>query len=160
MGNDPILGVLGLSLRAGKLACGDEQVRALCEDKKARCVFVAGDAGSSTSKKAAQYAGRADIPCVTLPQNKESLGAALGKAGCAVCALSDIGLAASVAQKLALEDEAYAADAERLAVKNMRIQSRRGKKKKNVDAAEHNGEPRRGSRKPSSRTGQGWHKGR
>ncbi len=158
MGNDPILGVLGLSLCAGKLACGDEQVRLLCEDKKARCVFVAGDAGSSTSKKAAQYAGRADIPCVTLPHNKESLGAALGKAGCAVCAVSDIGLAASAVQKLALKDNAYVVDAERLAAKNTRIQSRKGRKKQNVTVAARNGEPRPDSRKPFSRTGQGWHK--
>ena len=56
MANDPCLGMLGLARRAGKLAFGDELVREMCADKKARAVFVAADAGASTAKKAAFYA--------------------------------------------------------------------------------------------------------
>ena len=92
MANDPFLGMLGLARRAGKLAFGDELVREACTDKKTRCVFVAADAGMSTAKKAAFYAESANVPLVTLPHSKDALGAAIGKNGCAVCAVTDIGL--------------------------------------------------------------------
>src|SRR5699024_2976199 len=104
-------------------------VRQLCADHKARCVLVAADAGESTAKKAAVYAARANVPCITLPHGKDELGAAIGKNGCAVCALSDIGMAAAAIGKLAAQHPQYEAVAAQLGEKNVRIQSRRGKKK-------------------------------
>ncbi len=129
MANDPCLGMLGLARRAGKLAYGDELVRQLCADHKARCVLVAADAGESTAKKAALYAARVNVPCITLPHGKDELGMAIGKNGCAVCAVSDIGLAAAAIGKLAAQHPEYAEVAAQLTEKNERIQSRRGKKK-------------------------------
>ena len=67
MANDPVLRMLGLARRAGKLAYGDELVREVCFAHKARCVFLAGDAGASTAKKGAFYAEKANVPCVQLP---------------------------------------------------------------------------------------------
>lgn len=135
MANDPCLGMLGLARRAGKLAFGDELVRQLCAEHKARCVLIAADAGESTAKKAALYAARVSIPCITLPHDKETLGAAIGKNGCAVCALSDIGMAAAAIGKLAMQHPEYAEVAAQLEEKNVRIQSRKGKKKpRNRDA--------------------------
>ncbi len=130
MANDPVLFMLSLARRAGKLAWGDEMTREACAAKSARCVFLAGDAGAATVKKARAYAERAGIPCVALPQEKAALGAAIGKAGCAVCAVTDIGMANAAVQKLAAADPAYAAQAAALGEKNARIQSRRGLKKK------------------------------
>ena len=45
MATDPVLRMLGLARRAGKLAYGDELVREACFDHKTRCVFIAGDEG-------------------------------------------------------------------------------------------------------------------
>lgn len=141
MANDPCLGMLGLARRAGKLAYGDELVRQLCADHKARCVLVASDAGESTAKKAALYAARANVPFVSLPHGKDELGAAIGKAGCAVCAVSDIGLAAAAIGKLAAQHPEYAEVAAQLGEKNARIQSRRGKKKSRDREAQPKAEP-------------------
>ena len=94
--------------RAGKLAYGDELVREACFDHKTRCVFIAGDAGANAAKKAAFYAYKANVPCVTLPHGKLELGSAIGKAGCAMCAVADIGMAAAAVNKLAEQDPAYA----------------------------------------------------
>lgn len=141
MANDPCLGMLGLARRAGKLAYGDELVRQLCADHKARCVLVASDAGESTAKKAALYAARANVPFVSLPHGKDELGAAIGKAGCAVCAVSDIGLAAAAIGKLAVQHPEYAEVAAQLGEKNARIQSRRGKKKSRDREAQPKAEP-------------------
>ena len=136
MANDPFLGMLGLARRAGKLAFGDELVREMCLDKKARAVFTAVDAGASTAKKAAFYAQSANAPLISLPYGKDELGMAIGKNGCAVCAVSDIGIAAAALQKLAVMRSEYADMAVQLAEKNTRIQSRKGKKKRRDKGAE------------------------
>ena len=129
MPTDPVLRMLGLARRAGKLAYGDELVREACFDHKTRCVFIAGDAGANAAKKAAFYADKANVPCVTLPHGKLELGSAIGKAGCAMCAVADIGMAAAAVNKLAEQDPAYAEVAQQLSEKNVKIQSRRGVKK-------------------------------
>ena len=129
MATDPVLRMLGLARRAGKLAYGDELVREACFDHKTRCVFIAGDAGANAAKKAAFYADKANVPCVTLPHGKLELGSAIGKAGCAMCAVADIGMAAAAVNKLAEQDPAYAEVAQQLSEKNVKIQSRRGNKK-------------------------------
>ena len=159
MATDPVLRRLGLARRAGKLAYGDELVREACFDHKTRCVFIAGDAGANAAKKAAFYADKANVPCVTLPHGKLELGSAIGKAGCAMCAVADIGMAAAV-NKLAEQDPAYAEVAQQLSEKNVKIQSRRGIKK-HKDKAEKTEEapvkteksaeekPKRTYRKPS-----------
>ena len=125
-----------------------------------RCVFIAGDAGANAAKKAAFYADKANVPCVTLPHGKLELGSAIGKAGCAMCAVADIGMAAAAVNKLAEQDPAYAEVAQQLSEKNAKIQSRRGVKK-HKDKAEKTEEapvkteksaeekPKRTYRKPS-----------
>lgn len=160
MATDPVLRMLGLARRAGKLAYGDELVREACYDHKTRCVFIAGDAGANAAKKAAFYADKANVPCVTLPHGKLELGSAIGKAGCAMCAVADIGMAAAAVNKLAEQDPAYAEVAQQLSEKNVKIQSRRGVKK-HKDKAEKTEEapvktekpaeekPKRTYRKPS-----------
>ena len=129
MANDPVLRMLGLARRAGKLAYGDELVREVCFGHKARCVFLAADAGASTAKKGAFYADKANVPCVQLPHGKTELGTSVGKSGCAIVAVTDIGLAASAVEKRASEHEEYAETAKLLSEKNARIQSRKGIKK-------------------------------
>ena len=160
MATDPVLRMLGLARRAGKLAYGDELVREACFDHKTRCVFIAGDAGANAAKKAAFYADKANVPCVTLPHGKLELGSAIGKAGCAMCAVADIGMAAAAVNKLVEQDPAYAEVAQQLSEKNVKIQSRRGVKK-HKDKAEKTEEapvkteksaeekPKRTYRKPS-----------
>ena len=165
MATDPVLRMLGLARRAGKLAYGDELVREACFDHKTRCVFIAGDAGANAAKKAAFYADKANVPCVTLPHGKLELGSAIGKAGCAMCAVVAIaegnsGRAAAAVNKLAEQDPAYAEVAQQLSEKNVKIQSRRGVKK-HKDKAEKTEEapvkteksaeekPKRTYRKPS-----------
>ena len=91
-----------------------------------------GNAGASTAKKGAFYAEKANVPCVQLPHGKIELGTSVGKSGCAIVAVTDIGLASSAVEKLASEHEEYAETAKLLSEKNTRIQSRKGiKKQKN-----------------------------
>lgn len=105
-------------------------MREACFDHKTRCVFIAGDAGANAAKKAAFYADKANVPCVTLPHGKLELGSAIGKAGCAMCAVADIGMAAAApSASWPSRTPPIRRSHQQLAEKNAKIQSRRGVKK-------------------------------
>jgi ribosomal protein L7Ae-like RNA K-turn-binding protein len=125
---DPILGLLGLSRKAGKLACGLDETEALIETGKARAILIANDLGSVTQRKIQRHEAR--VPILRLEADRETVGASVGVRGCGVCALSDIGFAAALAKKLAEQNEQNHAAAQRILEKQTRIAARKGIKKK------------------------------
>ena len=129
MAVDAILGLLGISRKAGKLAFGEEQVRDMVASGKCRVIFLASDAGDATRRKVERHDIR--VPILTLPWDKAALGDAIGaKRECTVCAVNDIGMANAIAGKLVYTGAANQRAAERVADKKARIDARKGKKKK------------------------------
>ena len=128
METEPVLGLLGLSRRAGKLACGEEAVREMAATGKCRAVFLAADAGDSTRRKVMRHDEK--IPVFVLSCGRETLGQAIGMPGCAVCAVNDIGIAGALAVRLADTSPVNQQAAERVSEKKERIDRRKGKKKK------------------------------
>ena len=98
---DSTLNTLGLALRARHLAVGEEPVAEVCRTHRARLVVLAGDGADNTARKARRLARESGAPAVTLPCTKAELGFALGRASCAVAAVTDAGFAASLLRKLA-----------------------------------------------------------
>ena len=127
MGTDRLLGLLGLARRAGKLEIGEALTAETGAAGRARAVFLAADAGEATRRKVMRHDAR--VPVFALPHGKEALGASLGFPGCAVCCLTDVGMARAAADQLAGLSEANRAAAARVAEKQARIASRKGKKK-------------------------------
>ena len=78
MAVDAILGLLGISRKAGKLAFGEEQVRDMVASGKCRVIFLASDAGDATRRKVERHDIR--VPILTLPWDKAALGDAIGVA--------------------------------------------------------------------------------
>lgn len=132
MANDhsDVRGLLGLALRAGKLVLGDDPVSDLIKTGHARALFLANDAGDAIRRKAGRLAAEREIPVLATGATKAELGAALGRASCALCAVSDMGFAASAAGKLAALSPENAAAAELLSKKNDRMQARKARPKK------------------------------
>ncbi len=94
---DSFLTHLGLCLRAGKLAVGEEPVREALASGRARVVFLAQDASEHTRRKLEPKLG--DVP-VHIAATKAALGSALGRESCALCAVTDKGFAQSLLQRL------------------------------------------------------------
>ncbi len=94
---DSFLTHLGLCLRAGKLAVGEEPVREALVSGRARVVFLAGDASDRTRRKLEPKLG--DVP-VHVAATKAALGSALGRESCALCAVTDKGFADGLAGRL------------------------------------------------------------
>lgn len=121
-----ILSTLGLALRAGCVAVGEEPVGSVARAKKARVIFTARDAAASSVRRANSFARAGSCLCLSVPADKDALGRALGRTSCAMCAVTDIGFAQSLVQKLAAGDpEHYAPAAEALAVKAKRARERK-----------------------------------
>lgn len=124
------LGLIGIAWKAKRLAVGEDPVGEACRDHSARLVLVASDAAENSVNRAEKFTGNGKIPCVTAPCTKEELGRALGRKSCAMAALTDRGLAATLMTKLAETDpEKYGAWAEELNAAANRELSRRKEEK-------------------------------
>lgn len=103
---DSALSLLGLALRGSNLAVGEEPVAEACKTGRAQLVLTAADAAPNSAERARRWAQAGAVPWIPAPWTKEELGGALGRSVCAMAALTDRGLAAALAAKLALRDEA------------------------------------------------------
>ena len=97
---DNILRFLGLAKKAGKLALGEEPVGAAARANTCKLMLIAEDAADNTIRRSAHFAQYGNIPRLTLPYSKEELGRATGRTSVALLAVTDIGFADSIAQKL------------------------------------------------------------
>lgn len=123
---DSVLSLLGLALRAGRLEAGDEAAGEACRETRCRLLLTAAGAGESALRRASRWAEEGKCLLLPLPFSKEELGGALGRGACAMAAVTDLGLARAVADKLAQRDpERYAGAAERLRIKAERAAQRR-----------------------------------
>ena len=130
MPNDPILHLLGLAKKAGKLELGEEPVGALCRAHHARLVLLADNAAPNTYRRAAHFGEAGNVLCVPLPHSKEELGFYFGRGTAAIMALSDAGLAASIMEKLAaMNPDRYAPAAAQLRVKADKMLQRQREKR-------------------------------
>lgn len=98
---DSALNLLGLALRGGNLAVGEEPVAEACRARRARVVLLAADAGPSTARRGEKLAGEGGVPLARLACTKRELGWALGRESCALCAPTQRGLAQAVLRRLA-----------------------------------------------------------
>ncbi len=101
MANDPVLHLLGLARKARLLELGEEPVGAACRAHHARLLLLASDAAPNTCRRCAHFGQMGGALWLELPFTKEEIGFHLGRGSCAVLALTDPGLAAAVAEKLA-----------------------------------------------------------
>ena len=102
---DNALSLLGLALRGGNLAVGEEPVREACRARRATLVLTAADAAQNSADRARRWAEEGGVPWIQVSWDKETLGNALGRKLCAAAALTDRGLAAALAKRLLRADE-------------------------------------------------------
>ena len=115
---DNALKLLGLALKAGRLAIGEEPVGAVARARKAKLLILASDAAPNTVRRAAHFGEAGNVLFLTTPFTKAELGFAVGRSSCAMMAFTDPGFAASFTKKLeALDPERYGPANRQTAVK-------------------------------------------
>ncbi len=128
---DKVLSLLGLAKKAGMLVSGEEPVGGAARARDARLILLASDAADNTVRRASHFAEAGACLCARIPASKDDLGRAVGRASCAMLAITDIGFAEAAAKKLAALNEAeYGALAQKLSVKAARAQERKQEQKR------------------------------
>ena len=108
MDSHNILSLLGLALRGGNLAVGEEPVEAVARARDARVLLLASDAAPNTRRRTEHFAQAGQCLWLQLPFTKAELGKAVGRSSAAIVAVTDIGLANAVVRRLAdLDPERY-----------------------------------------------------
>ena len=124
--SSPVLNLLGIALRGGNLTVGEEPVEAVARARDARLLILASDAADNTMRRVRHFADAGQCIWVRVPFTKAELGQTLGRSAVAVCAVTDIGLAAAVAHKLAdIDPVRFDETAARLDLKAQRAAERR-----------------------------------
>ncbi len=110
-----ILGLLGLARKAGWVVMGDTPTTAAASRHHAKLILVAADAAENTRQKAKKVGEMGNCPVFFVDCSKATLGYALGRQSCAVLAVTEIGLAATMAKKFArMDPDLYRPDAQLL----------------------------------------------
>lgn len=123
--SDAALHMLGLARKAGRIEVGEEPAGAACRARKTRLLLLAADAADNTARRAEHFAQAGNTLCVRTPFTKEQIGGAVGRGSCAMAALTDAGMAASLLKKLAAADpERYGEAAAALDAKAAKVLQR------------------------------------
>ena len=143
MDSHNILSLLGLALRGGNLAVGEEPVEAVARARDARVLLAAADAAPNTCRRVEHFAQAGQCLWLQLPFTKAELGKAVGRSSAAIVAVTDIGLANAVVRRLAdLDPDHYGEAAAKLELKAKRAAERR------AEQAAHEKNLRQGKRRP------------
>lgn len=130
MDSKRVLSLLGLALRGGNLAVGEESVETAVQTHSVRLILLAQDAAERTCRQAERMAERGNCLLTTLPVSKAELGGAFGRSSAAMAALTDIGLAAAVGRRLAeLDPVRYGPLSDRLDLKARRAAERKAEQR-------------------------------
>ena len=145
MDSHNILSLLGLCLRGGNLAVGEEPVEAVARARDARVLLLASDAADNTRRRVEHFADAGQCLWLCVPFTKAELGKAVGRNATAIVAVTDIGLANAVVHRLAqLDPVHYDEAASKLELKAQRAAERR------AEQLAHEKNVRQGKKKPKA----------
>jgi ribosomal protein L7Ae-like RNA K-turn-binding protein len=96
-GHERLLGLLGLGLRAGRIAIGVDAVRKELQAGKCWCVVLADNASPRAIEKVVRLAGAKKVPVLAGP-GAEAIGAQLGKPPVMAVGVRDRALASGMVQ--------------------------------------------------------------
>ena len=140
---DNVLHLLGIARKAGRVEVGEEPVGASARARQARLILVASDAADNSARRAAHFAQAGKAPWFRVPYTKGELGGTVGRASCAMLALTDVGLAAALLARLAAgAPETYGAAAAELSEKADKALQRQKEQRR------HEKKLQKGGRKP------------
>ena len=123
------LNLLGLMRRANALSIGEEDTGSAVREHAAKLVLLASDASPNAKKRAAGYMYGSKAPLITAPFTKEEISLHVGKSGCSMAAVTDMGFANALMKALAAADnEKYGSIANEVEGRFLKTESRKKKR--------------------------------
>ena len=96
-------GMLGLAMRAGKLAIGEGKAEDAIRGGEAKLVILSDDASENTTKKFANMANFRNLDIIR-PTDRNELGEAIGRPFAVIMAVTDEGFAKQLCEIYSKED--------------------------------------------------------
>ena len=93
--NKKILGLIGLSAKAGKISFGSDSVEDQIKKKKVKLVIMAEDSSERTKDKFKKLTEKYNIPCIIIGEIEE-LSKAIGKSNKAIIGIKDLNLSKEI----------------------------------------------------------------
>lgn len=128
MEQNKALQLISLARKGRKIEMGEEPVGAAARACKARLVIVASDASDHSFRRVKSFVAGTKQPYLTVPFDKDTLGAAMGTSSCAMAAFTDVRLALAFVRALG-NDEKHAALLEDLGQRSRRVDQREKEEK-------------------------------
>ena len=126
---DKTIGLLSIARKAGKLQTGEDAVGVMMAEHRARLIVLASDAGAATVRRVKAQTEGTRRRWLVIDLDKQTLGAALGKASVAVAAFADVSLALAFVRTLEDPDPELVADLEKR-VERVKSRAESGKRSK------------------------------
>lgn len=128
--NEKALNLLGLMRKANAAQIGETDTGTAARAQTAKLVVLASDASGNARSRAKGFVYGRDIPLIVLPFTKQEISEHVGKSGCSMAAICDLGFADALMKllrKLSPDDygETAALISERL--KNQKQRQREAK---------------------------------
>lgn len=112
------LNLLGLMRKANAAMIGETDTGAAARAKTAKLVVLASDASDNAQSRAKGFVYERNIPLITLPFTKQEISEHVGKSGCSMAAICDLGFADAFMKLLKeLDEESYADTAQAISEK-------------------------------------------
>ncbi len=96
--NNNILGLIGLAMKAGKVAFGADSVEESIEKRKVKLIIVSEDSSERTKNKFIKLCERYNLPII-VDGNIDELSKAIGKNNKTIIGIKDINFANSIQKK-------------------------------------------------------------
>ena len=120
------LNLLGLMRKANAVQIGETDAGAAARAGSAKLLILASDASDNAKSRAKGFVYGKGIPLITVPFIKEEISAHVGKSGCSMAAVCDLGFADSFIKLLQLISPGmYDETAQKIAAELAREKQRR-----------------------------------
>lgn len=102
--NERALNYLGLMRKANAIQIGETDTGAAVRAQSAKLVIIASDASANAHSRAKGFVYGRNVPLVEVPFTKDEISEKVGKNGCSMAAICDIGFADAFVKALSAEE--------------------------------------------------------
>lgn len=125
---DKALNYLGLMRKANAIQIGETDTGAATRAQIAKLVLIASNASDNARSRAKGFVYGKNIPMIISPFTKEEISVHVGKPGCSMAAITDIGFADAFMKTLVQISPDYAVAAEEISLALQKSKQRKKEK--------------------------------
>ncbi|MDO4815314.1 MAG: ribosomal L7Ae/L30e/S12e/Gadd45 family protein [Bacillota bacterium] len=141
--NEKALNFLGLMRKANAIQIGETDTGAAVRAQHARLIVIASDASGNARKRAESFVYGRNVPLIEVPFSKEEISDKVGKNGCSMAAICDIGFADAFIKALCADEPEKYADTAVIIEESLKKANKLKQERKTHETNKRNGKRRK-----------------